>query len=199
MIKRLKTFLLGALCFIVSQVLLRIPILNYLQGSTDFQLFALYNGFLVGALITLSAGVFEEGFRFIFKSLFFKARNIDISQPIVFGFGHGLAEALILLGPLLRTMPLKFLLLPLIERVLAIILHIGLSVLVWNGFQLGKKYRYLFLAIMVHTLVNSLIPFFKPIENSIIIFQLIFLLIDILMIVYIYGSRKNYKTGEMNI
>ena len=191
--KGLLLFFLGALCFIVSQPLLRIPILNYLQNTTDFMLFYALNPLLIGILIAFSAGVFEEAFRFIIKSLFLKEVKFGILEPIIFGFGHGLAEALILLVPALFIMPFSSLYLAIFERLLAIILHIGLSVIIWNGFQLNKRYKYLGIAIIVHGLVNSMIPIFSFSKNRIIIIEGFLALICIVLVVYIYRSKKHYK------
>ena len=74
--KGLLLFFLGAICFIVSQPLLRIPILNHLQSTTDFMLFYTLNPLFLGILIAFSAGIFEEGFRFIFKSFLLDRKSV---------------------------------------------------------------------------------------------------------------------------
>lgn len=188
-------FISGAACFIISQPLLRLPLLNHLLSDTRFILFYRVNFVLVGILIAFSAGIFEEGFRFIFKSSFFKTVKYGLREPIVFGLGHGLAEAGMVLIPYITVVPLASLYLAILERVLATILHIGLTVIVWNGFQLGRKYRYLALAILVHGLTNSLIPLLASHPNSIIIIESSLALIDLLIIMYIVKSRKHY-TGR---
>ena len=197
--KRIITFILGALCFIISQPLLRLPILNYLQGSTKFILFYTLNPILVGILIAFSAGVFEEGFRFIFKSYLLKPAKTDILEPILFGLGHGITEALIILGPFLFTVPIKSLALGIFERVLAMILHLGLTVIVWNGFQLNKRIKYLILAILVHGSVNSLIPILSSAENFIILIEVGLVIVDIFIVLYIYRSKRfyNFKEGQI--
>ena len=68
-------FFLGAACFIISQPLLRLPILDSLQQSTGFMLAYTLNPLLIGILIAFSAGVFEEGFRFLFKLFLLKQVN----------------------------------------------------------------------------------------------------------------------------
>ncbi len=195
--KRIKTFLLGGLCFIVSQVLLRIPILNYLQGTSRFTLFYTVNPLLTGILIAFSAGIFEEGFRYIFKRNLLKPVKTDILEPILFGLGHGLIEALIVLLPALGIYALSDLRLAILERILAIILHIGLSVIVWNGFQLNKRIKYLILAILIHGLTNSLIPILSGFDNFIVLIEGSLVLIDIILIAYIYRSRKLYLEEEI--
>ncbi|MGO1469886.1 MAG: YhfC family glutamic-type intramembrane protease [Tissierella sp.] len=194
--KRIITFILGSLCFIIAQPLLRLPILNYLQRSTKFTMFLALNPLLVGILIAFSAGVFEEGFRFIFKSYLLKPIKTDIVEPIIFGLGHGLAEAVIVLGPFLFTVPLQSLALGIFERFLAIILHIGLTVIVWNGFQLNKRIKYLIIAILIHGSVNSLIPILSSVKNAILLIEGALLLTDICIVIYIYKSKKIYKLQE---
>ena len=195
--KKISLFLLGSICFIVSQPLIRIPILNYLQGTTKFILFYRLNPLLVGIIIAFSAGIFEEGFRFIFRSFISKPVKLGILEPIIFGLGHGLAEAFIILGPVIFRVPLSSLYVGILERFLAIILHIGLTVIIWNGFQLNKKYRYLGIAILVHGLVNSLIPILSFSQYWIILIESSLAIIDICIIIYIYKSKKYYLREEI--
>ena len=194
--KRLFTLVLGCMSFTVSQILLRIPLLNYIQGTTRFTLFYILNPLLTGILIAFSAGVFEEGFRFIFKRMFLKPMKTDIFEPIIFGLGHGVTEALFVLVPALSIASFQDLSLGIFERFLAIILHVGLSVVIWNGFQLEKKFRYLFLAILIHGSVNSLIPIFASSNNSIALILSSIGLIALLMVLYIFKSKKLYNKGR---
>lgn len=190
------TFILGCLCFTISQVLLRLPILNYLQTRPKFTLIYMASPLLIGILIAFSAGIFEEGFRFIFKKFLLKPARTSILEPVLFGLGHGLTEAVILIGPALFTYPLEIMPLGILERFLAIILHIGLSVIVWNGFQSNKRVKYLIAAIFIHGAVNSLIPILGSRQNSILLIEGALLLVDISMIRYIYKSKENYIKGR---
>lgn len=197
--KGIILFILGAACFIISQPLLRLPLLNYIQKTTRFNLLYALNPLLIGIIIAFSAGVFEEGFRFIFKNFLLKEVKFGILEPIIFGFGHGLAEALIFLLPALSLVSFTSLYLAIFERFLAIILHIGLTVIIWNGFQLSKKYKYLGIAILVHGLVNSMIPIFGFAKNRILIIESLLALVSIFIVMYIYKSKKYYKfEGEKN-
>lgn len=137
--KKLLWFFLGSACYIVSQPLLRLPLLRYIQNTTDFILAYALNPLLIGILIAFSAGVFEEGFRFLFKLFLVKPGNCAFSQPVIFGLGHGIAEALTILLPALSLAPVSQLGLASLERFLAIILHVNLTVVVWNGFQKKTK------------------------------------------------------------
>ena len=59
--KRLLWFFWGAACFMISQPLLRLPILEKLQQSTDFMLMYALNPLLIGILIAFSAGLLRKG------------------------------------------------------------------------------------------------------------------------------------------
>lgn len=162
-------------------------------------MFYTLNPLLTGILIALSAGIFEESFRFLFKFFLLKSDKTNIIEPICFGLGHGLAEAFILLVPILSIITTNDLVFAIIERLLAMGLHIGLTVIVWNGFQLNKKVNYLLLAIFVHGLTNSLIPLLSGFENFVLIFESLLLGINLLLIFYVYQSRKLYYLREKKI
>lgn len=150
----------------------------------------------VGILIAFSAGIFEEGFRFIFRKLLKKPMKFGIVEPIMFGLGHGVAEALFILFPVALLVPFKSLSLAIVERVLAIILHMGLTVIIWNGFQLNKIYQYLSVAILLHGLVNSLIPMLSSVQHGVMIIESALVIIDGLVIIYISKSKKYYRKEE---
>lgn len=189
---RIIWFLLGSACFIISQPLFRLPILQLLQKSTDFSLVNVLYPKITGILIALSAGVFEEGFRFLFKQFLLKPDKCVFSQPIIFGLGHGIAEAFIILAPALSRVQISQLGLAFLERFLAIILHVNLTIIVWNGFQRNKEVLYLVLAVIVHGFVDSLIPLLYPFANYIIMIEGALAVIDILLVVYSYNSKKYY-------
>ena len=196
--KKILWFFLGAICFVVSQPLLRLPLLQRLQQSTGFTLAYTLNPILIGILIALSAGVFEEGFRFLFKAFLLKPSECEFNQPIIFGLGHGVAEACIILIPVIATIPFSQLTLAVIERMLAIILHITLTVMVWNGFQGKRRMIYLLSAIIVHGLVNAMIPVFSSFSNSILLIEVGLLVVDVFMVIYAYSSKKYYISGRVN-
>lgn len=185
-------FFLGASCFIISQPLLRIPLLQLIQQSTDFMLAYTLYPLLIGILIALSAGVFEEGFRFLYKQFIIKPGECTISQPLVFGLGHGIAEAVIVLAPAITVVPLSQLGVAFLERFLAIILHVSLTIVVWNGFQKKQRACYLLLAILIHGLVDSSIPVFASFPNPIVLIESALAGIDVLLIGYVIYSRKYY-------
>lgn len=172
------------------------PVLQHIQNSTDFMLAYALDPLTIGILIAVSAGIFEEGFRFLFRQFLIKPGECSILQPIIFGLGHGIAEALIVLIPALSLAPVSQLGLAFLERVLAIILHINLTIVVWNGFQKNKKFLYLLIAIAIHGFVNSLIPVFSSFPNSIALIEGALAVTDIIMTGYSYYSSKYYVQGR---
>jgi uncharacterized membrane protein YhfC len=192
MLIKIVWFLMGAACFIISQPLFRLPILESLQQSTGFMLAYTLNPLLIGIIIAFTAGIFEEVFRFVFKLFLLKPAECQFSQPIIFGLGHGIAEALIILVPAFMIVSISQLWLAILERGLAIILHVTLTVVVWNGFQKKQRVLFLLIAIAIHGTVDSLIPILMPFANSVIIIEGALAAIDVLMIVYVIRSRKYY-------
>ena len=94
----LKAILIGALVFIVFQLLTRIPLLSALGNQAWFRELStaslFFSAFIVGGL---SAGLFEEtgrflGFRYLLQN------KLSWQNGIAFGIGHGGIEALMLVG-----------------------------------------------------------------------------------------------------
>ncbi|WP_313466793.1 YhfC family glutamic-type intramembrane protease [Carnobacterium sp.] len=193
---KIVIFLLGSLSFIVSQPMLRFSLLDYLNHNTTFILYYGLNPLLVGILIAFSAGIFEESFRFIFKKFLLRPSKTIMAQPILFGLGHGLAEMVLILGPYITEVPFSSLTIAIIERILSVILHIGLTIIVWNGFQLNNKLKYLGIAILVHGMIDSLIPILNLTKNGLILMESSLVIIALFMVVYSYRSRKYYLKEE---
>ncbi|MFE9078007.1 YhfC family intramembrane metalloprotease [Bacillus cereus] len=155
-------YMLGVLAFVVSQILIRIPILNYVNGtSTNFQMFSVMQPVLFVLLLSLSAGIFEEVARFIAMRYFMKQR--DWQSGFLFGAGHGGIEAVLIVG-----IPVISLLLSQtviqngdsyyfagIERIFAMVLHIGLSIIVLHA-VVQKKFRYVVYTILIHGTANAI-------------------------------------------
>lgn len=92
----LKPLLLGTAAFFVSQVVIRIPILNALLTQGWFQSFTVQNALLYALLLSLTAGLFEESARLGGALILKKQRSFK--DVISFGLGHGLCEVLLLVG-----------------------------------------------------------------------------------------------------
>ena len=192
----LIVFFLGALCFLVTQVFTRVPLLGWLQGEPGFILWAMSMPLLIGMLIALTAGIFEETGRFAFKALFMKPAHTRIAEPVIFGLGHGLCEVVWMFSMVWGAISLlepSQLILAVVERVLAITMHVGFSVMIWNGFQLDKRIRYLALAILVHGAVDALIPLAGALGWGVLALEGMLAVVAGLLLVYVFHSRKFYK------
>lgn len=169
-------FLLGAVSFTVSQLLLRIPLLGELGGTVWFTMFAITQRTLYLFLIALSAGVFEEAGRFI--ALRFVNRDLlTWDNGILFGLGHGGIEAFMLVGlPYVKTIadtlsgvnttaalniPSVYYLIGGIERTLAVALHIGFTMLVLYAVK-RRKLWFVMLAVALHAVVDMFAVFLQP-------------------------------------
>jgi len=187
------TVLLGALTFLVFQLILRIPILSILQPyypGTNPELKG-WNLVLYSFFLAFTAALFEEGGRVLVYKLFLKKKN-DWSNAAAFGIGHGGFESISLVGftyisnlilmamintgilnpandptgavskavdLLINTSPVMFLMAG-IERVLAVIMHIGFSLLVVYGLS-ARKYLYVLYAFLAHFVLNFPLGFMQ--------------------------------------
>src|SRR5690625_1763075 len=69
-------FLLGVLAFTISQLFLRIPLLNFLQDNvSSYVEFKMTNPILFAIILAFSASLFENTFRYIFMRFFMNTRK----------------------------------------------------------------------------------------------------------------------------
>lgn len=192
-------FFLGALCFLVTQVFTRVPLLNWLQGEPGFLVWAMSYPVFSGVMIAFTAGIFEESGRFAFKALAIKPAKSRISEPVIFGLGHGICEAVWIFSAFWGSISLlqpSQLILPVVERLLAITIHVGFSVMIWNGFQLDKRVRYLILAIAGHGIVDALIPLAGKFGWGVFALEGMIAGIAALLLSYVFYSKKYYRKEE---
>lgn len=155
-------FLIGMLAFYVSQIVLRIPLLQFLMSQLKFSMFAMGHplGYLL--FLSISAGLFEETARLLGFACTRK-RHDHIFDALAFGFGHGGIEAVLLVGlPLLGvTISMENVLLACFERLVTMMIHVAFSIIVWWGVHQHQRLRYLLLAITLHTAINAMtgLPF----------------------------------------
>lgn len=191
-----KPFLLGMLCFLVAQPMLRIPLLNLLQQRTDVALRYMLYPMQMLFLLSFSAGLFEETFRHLFRRFFFRQTPHTWREPVLFGLGHGVFEALYFLLPALQYVSLSSMGPALIERLFAIIIQIGLTVMVWNGFQKKRPIRYLLLAIAAHGAVNFIAVSMQASGYTIYTVEGAIGIMAVLFLMYTLRSRENYPEGD---
>ncbi|MED0952419.1 YhfC family glutamic-type intramembrane protease [Bacillus mobilis] len=197
--KRYIPYMLGVLAFVISQILIRIPILNYINGtSTNFQMFSVMQPVLFVLLLSLSAGIFEEIARFIAMRYFMKQR--DWQSGFLFGAGHGGIEAVLIVG-----IPVISLLLSQtviqngdsyyfagIERIFAMVLHIGLSFIVLHA-VVQKKFRYVVYAILIHGAANAIASFislYVPGKSGIIMSEVSIAICAVLVFSYSFILKR---------
>ncbi len=185
-----KAVVIGTLVFIVFQPLTRLPLLAALQGTSWYFNNIQFNVWAMAVLYSLSAGVFEEGGRFLaFKYLL--GKDLSWAGGVAYGIGHGGIEA-IMVGvtfaykvAALDTLSPFYLMMPGMERLMAMAIQIGLSLVVLYSVKF-KQYVWLLYAIMLHMLVNLPIPLVK---NPVLI-EAYVLLAALIALAFIKKSRK---------
>lgn len=94
--KVVSAWALGAVGFVVTQLLIRVPLLTALQGMPWFTDFSENHGFLFAFLLAFTAGLFELAGRFVVAKLL--SKNLNYKRSLAAGMGHGGIEAMILVG-----------------------------------------------------------------------------------------------------
>lgn len=166
------TFLAGAGCFALFQLAFRIPLLNTISRGSDWIALLPYtNPLLYGALLAVTAGIFEEIGRWLFLKYLCRNKHEWI-HGFSFGLGHGGIEAVwistlgIIPAFLNGTINLAGpdIILVGMERICAMLFHIAMSLLVLHGVR-KKQFRFCLLAVMIHFILD----FSIVIPNQIII------------------------------
>lgn len=206
----LRPFGVGVLTFLVSQLLTRIPLLSFLSGQAWFIAFSVAHPLLYSTLLGFTAGLFEEVGRWLFIGWLLKQQR-GWSDGLVFGIGHGGLEAcmvganilamLVAAPNLLLSSPPWEILLGAAERILAVALQVGLSVMVMRGLAGNKKQPlYLLLAILIHTLVDTSIGFFQYFGWSVYMLEILFAFVAAATLLYTLFARKTWPlpgTGQI--
>lgn len=91
-----SAWFLGAAGFFISQIVIRLPLLNILTGMASFQSFAREHYFLYALLLAFTAGLFELAGRFAAAK--FLEKNRTFRRSLAAGLGHGGIESIILVG-----------------------------------------------------------------------------------------------------
>lgn len=164
-----RAFFLGVLAFVISQLLIRIPLLGLVLPQYAWYGVLQLNPWVYGLFLGLTAGLFEETARWAAIRFFLKEKQ-ECEHGLAFGLGHGGIEAVMLVGiPLLR-MALQLLagkaallfvnagslFVSGMERLFAMTFHVGASLLVMYGVR-RRKLIFLLAAILLHTLLDAAI------------------------------------------
>lgn len=205
--QRLKPFIVGVLVFFISQIVLRLPILSYVLPNQLWYMRLSLNPYLYSIFLGLTAGIFEEVGRYIAFKYFLK-NNQRYDDGISFGFGHWGVEALLIVGinavvllfspSLLESSSLNTVnaFLMGLERLFVISIHVGLSIIVLYSVSLNKI-SYLFVAIILHGIIDAGIGILPQLFNMGSIGMEIYVLIWGLGFLYlIYKFKEKFKQLE---
>lgn len=202
-----RDFLAGALAFTISQIIIRSPILTLVLPRFAWFQVMQYNPWIYGLFLGGTAALFEETARWIAMRFCMKGRN-ELGNGFSYGLGHGGIEAMLLVGiNLIAGLGLVLTgngsLFPVgggnifigsIERLFAMVFHIGASLLVLYGIKIGKQGRYLLLAILLHTILDAasvvLPAVFGVGTIGIEVYLIIMALITLTLGIWLYMSLK---------
>lgn len=152
-----KAFIFGILSFSISQLLIRIPLLQYVLADQPwFILFGMKYQVLYLFLLSFTAGLFEETGRYLIFRKFLP--NLNTKQIFFFGLGHGGIEAFVLIGLALLSLGSTQVnsfagFYAGLERISAILLHVSLSFFVYKTISRENIWGYM-IALVLHTLFN---------------------------------------------
>ena len=173
---------IGAL--ILRLIPLQTPILFYGTSIATFNIFYF-------AYAALLAGCFEEGIRYLLLSKV-KLTRLGLKNVLSLGLGWGFMEALLIY--ILEVLPLLYLgykltlmdILPgVVERNIAVLLHVSLTFIVFNAFIAGKKF--LLIAVAFHSLIDFIALYlFHIITLPLWHVELIVLLATLIITTYAY-------------
>lgn len=91
----IKIVFVGFLVFLVSQILIRIPLLNIARNTAWYQNLASSHIFLLYLLLSFTAGLFEESGRYLGFKYIAKSKNkLAWKSGLALGIGHGGLESM---------------------------------------------------------------------------------------------------------
>ena len=226
--KGVKPFFIGALVFLISQVFLRIPIIQYVLPKMDwYSTIQAFYPIIYAIFLGATAGIFEEVGRFLgFKLALKKKRNWF--DGLSFGMGHGGIEAMLLAGvsnvqslfilsslnkgtydsmkygmsvervkTIYGALTSMSVLLGGIERIFAIAIHVGLTLLILYGINQRKKI-YLGLAILIHGAIDASVVIFMNLGFSVYIVELWCGICAVVLLFFAIKIRIKFKGDVVN-
>lgn len=206
-----KALLSGTLCFIVFQVLTRIPLIQFVLPKMDWYLtLSLSNPLLNILFLAITASLFEELGRYIVMRVFLK-KHLTVSDSLAFGVGHGGIEAVLLVGisylvALITQPPAMISVLTGslafaagLERLFTMAVHIGLSVMVMKSVR-EHKIAPLLLALLIHALIDF-VPIYAlhVLGTNLWIVEGMIAVSGIALAWYSYNEYKKAKGAENGI
>lgn len=201
----------GVVSFAVAQVVLRIPLLEWLDTQPWWLAFKTGQPVLYIVLIGgLTAGIFEEGMRWLCLRFVLTAVRqtptglLNWGDGMAFGLGHGGFEAFWLVGRewlgvlAANYATLRFvspwMVLPYgLERILAMVWHLALSLMVLRAVR-DHKPLWLLWAVLAHALGNSVTALVLGYTGSLPATYVVMALLTAAALVYIiFEKRKEIR------
>lgn len=218
-----KPFFIGSLVFLVSQIFLRLPIIQYFLPKLDwYSIMTTLYPVIYSIFLGATAGIFEEVGRFLGFKLGLKNHR-SWSNGIAFGMGHGGIEAMLITGianiqNLIILISLKNgtfdgsklgmteenlralyeattsinVLLGGIERIFALSIHIGLTLLVLYGIN-RRKNLYLGLSILIHAVIDAPLGIFMNLGFNIYLIELWCGICAAVLLIFSIKSKKLFE------
>lgn len=197
----LRSVLLGAATFTLFQLLLRLPLLQFVLAKMDwFMILSMTQPLMYSLFLGFTAGLFEEFGRYIVMRLFLKERLSTLSG-VAFGIGHGGIEAVLLVGinalvllfaPALAAVPPSMMFAGGLERVSTLLLHVGWSVMVMKSVR-ERKLVWLAAAFFAHGLIDTLAAYAAYLGLSVWVIELVLLLCALTAPVFIIKELRKDK------
>lgn len=152
---QISSFFIGALTYFVFVVVFEQMLHSVvLTGLGNISQFITNNIWLYALYIGLAAGIFEETGRFM-SIKFYMKNNLNPENALMYGIGHGGIESIILVA-LTKGAPAYPFYIVGIERLLAMTLHIALSIIIYKAVTQRGKMGYYPLAMGIHFISNFL-------------------------------------------
>lgn len=152
---KISSFFIGTLTYLVFVVVFEQMLHSVvLTGLGNISQFITNNIWLYALYIGLAAGIFEETGRFMSIKFYLK-NNLNRENALMYGIGHGGIESILLIA-ITKGAPAYSFYIVAIERLLAMTLHIALSIIVYKAVTQRGKMGYYPMAIGIHFISNFL-------------------------------------------
>lgn len=210
-------FLIGTLGYLLPQILIRYPLISFLQISV----FPMLNIAFVIFILSFSTALFETIGRFFVIKIGLKKEQNKICGALV-GLGHGFCEALFLLVityvnnlfivylaqlggdsnqinlvlSAIENVPLDIFYFTLLERLLYIAIQMGLSSFMMNGILKNKKMILLFV-FGIHFIMDICITSIATYGVQIVLQDILIGIIALLSILYMW--KFSFSNNELNL
>lgn len=168
-------FLAGALTFFISQICLRLPLIQFVLPNFEWYLVLPFHLWHLGFFLGATAALFEEVARWLAMRVLKRRGRLEpgLGNGFAFGLGHGGIEAVFLVGINALVMLVMTVLSPGaspvgmfpleagkmlasgVERLSTLAFHVGASLIVMYGIAARKEARYLLLAFVLHTVTDA--------------------------------------------